>query len=1784
MPGKQSEQTQSSGENTAQRKLTAQSIATKFLEIGKKEKLLSFLNHYFKYRMALIDGYLVSRTNENKLATLNNFNNFIKPLYQQLCNEFKDLERLVPDSESRNLEFTKIMNEEMQQNGDLQKYAYAADKALRNFSLFQQCHRRIMDSTLSTIEQINEFMDQPLNGSLDISADNRSEPEESHQSFALANFNPDEINQIKGLINGQSTTTEPFAKIRAIDPNQPLYKTMRFSLEEARLLKKFLDHQNKKNLSAKLQANFDEYLKRAHQHTNLAMQVEHEGDWEQALALYKKALIGYRKVFNIKNDNVKQCMPENGEPIRLSSSQATDPNRTPTHHSVSLILALENIADCIAKHSPKDRPKAVEYYNEAIDLMRSIFITASLEKKRRAERSQQQGVQSGGAAAATQSSPFIFNVPNMCDSIDLARLIWRQAHLLLSLNRETEAVAQFRSALEMMRREYQRLGRRHDDELAQLFSDTGSALELVGQKKDAVNSHKEALDIRRKTVINASVISLALDVCNYGSSFKSAGFNKKQADMFRSISDQDITRFWLWTGREKGQEIMPFIMPLLSNNETGLQESLCFAPTDRYRNFALADFNSDEINQIKELVRSQNGVIDASLAQNKVIDASLKSLFAKINSTHQNMEFGSQEVKLLKQFLVKQNKEDFSEKLHAYSFSDPRLIEIARSESDLLLNAVEDKAAARNRNAEQFHRSSRCERQHSDKIVEHLRLQDWLETVEGAVPNTWARIKTIDALTPYHDVKTVLAAALPPSKTHVTVGGVTYDASMPVTLDSSNRKGFALSEFAPQDIETLRSIITTDIASLSNELKEIFQQDQWNSNYKSIEFTTQQVNELEAFLIKKTQKNLRAKLLLNPDPAFTNLALFILHTGISVCAAGFSNNGIEYIETALSILRRETHNQGYLLAYALTNGAISCMKGRNYSHALDLLLEAQRAIDRMPPNMNQHDMNKCYAHINIAMIQQNCGDIEKALVSITAADRICDNLINANFNPCVTDDVKGHVHTQRAFAHWRSKDYDTAISEFRRAYEIRQKQFRLDASTQPQQQNNTGNDDDPTPAVRPPHPHVMNAMSNLAVALLNKENNTASWPEALRLLECAHDMAKNIKEINGGAVLDAIKNNLAFARTKLGVNNSGNDQNTQANQPESQIMGDLVWLPLNSLHQMLIPNHEGKPQWLEPTSIDTSTNPNAGAAASANPSNRKNKTEPLFPLGSEDVVVHRRLDPPYEIFARYSVRRQYKAKAKRMIDHTHAASRHPNILIALLAVKHHNGTIDVDVEYCDGGTLGAFIPWFHPEHRPFAAMSIVKQVLMSLQYNMLVVSDKVHHNLCPRYIYLKRDGCVKTDIPDLWDLESLHHSWAYFSRLPYTAPELRRSPRDYSKSDEKADVWAIGVLIFAIMIGRTLQPRQKALRFGEPAPGLTPGLTATEHQALLNEEQAAYEADLAHFDGFIFVPEEQRNTVWAKWIPDPFLRFMAIRCLDPNPSKRISIGEAHALCILSGGVTQEAHEWIAKGAPPLEQPADVHAAVAHTAKVFAAQFTSVAQPGSAQAVPAGAAAASTSNDHAQNPPITPESLISSVTKVPLLEAGANIVARPMVPMAPNGDMCPHPLSLDILAFEDLGEAGLVPGPRLAERLARKPLAPLPGDSLDTMLTARDSDSLKELVKALKKEHLAWKASRDKQLLKSLIDKLMREVMRRRAIPAWTNLKFAVAYARETRLSDNEKQLRQAAAITLTSNNPPPAPLVAPGSAAAATGMFSPQQQHSTGAPNGNNSAEANNGNQQNKGP
>jgi len=108
---------------------------------------------------------------------------------------------------------------------------------------------------------------------------------------------------------------------------------------------------------------------------------------------------------------------------------------------------------------------------------------------------------------------------------------------------------------------------------------------------------------------------------------------------------------------------------------------------------------------------------------------------------------------------------------------------------------------------------------------------------------------------------------------------------------------FALSKFSSQEIQTLEGIINTNKAALPMELKEIFLKDQWDNDYRSIKFTTQQFDKLKTFLNQNNQRDLSAKLLTKPiEPldlaAVALLAKFIVLNNENVTFVKFSSNKV----------------------------------------------------------------------------------------------------------------------------------------------------------------------------------------------------------------------------------------------------------------------------------------------------------------------------------------------------------------------------------------------------------------------------------------------------------------------------------------------------------------------------------------------------------------------------------------------------------------------------------------------------------------------------------------------------------------------------------------------------------------------------------------------------------------------------------------------------------------------------------------------------------------------------
>jgi serine/threonine protein kinase len=272
-------------------------------------------------------------------------------------------------------------------------------------------------------------------------------------------------------------------------------------------------------------------------------------------------------------------------------------------------------------------------------------------------------------------------------------------------------------------------------------------------------------------------------------------------------------------------------------------------------------------------------------------------------------------------------------------------------------------------------------------------------------------------------------------------------------------------------------------------------------------------------------------------------------------------------------------------------------------------------------------------------------------------------------------------------------------------------------------------------------------------------------------------------------------------------------------------------------------------------------------------------------LGTNVIVLRRTIDP-YRIFVRYIFPRALKPKAQKYLDHTSLADQHPNLLMSLLAVKHRNGSVDVDTEFADAITLMAFISKFSKEHRLIVAMSVAQQLFMGLYYRE-AVHGQVHRHISPRYVLLQHNGCAKLDVFDAFERDDIENNQDYFLTLPYTAPECRANVDAFLKGDSRADVWSVGMLILAILQGKTYQPHQKAQRLGD-----TVALETSDDRKAYRLERAEIEDD------------DTRATL-IQAIPDAGLRYLVGRCLVKEKAQRATPLEAYVFTILLGGAAAD---------------------------------------------------------------------------------------------------------------------------------------------------------------------------------------------------------------------------------------------------------------------------------------
>lgn len=158
----------------------------------------------------------------------------------------------------------------------------------------------------------------------------------------------------------------------------------------------------------------------------------------------------------------------------------------------------------------------------------------------------------------------------------------------------------------------------------------------------------------------------------------------------------------------------------------------------------------------------------------------------------------------------------------------------------------------------------------------------------------------------------------------------------------------------------------------------------------------------------------------------------------------------------------------------------------------------------------------------------------------------------------------------------------------------------------------------------------------------------------------------------------------------------------------------------------------------------------------------------------------------------------------RAVEATRVGSHHPNAAIPLLAIKHQNGDVDVDVEFADAGSIAMYIKLIREKfteldneikkaikendsvtlnrllyekrdaklHQIQMAKSVARQLLEYCFY-LDSVLDRTHKNLNPQTVLLRRDGCLKTTFFNYLDKNYIKANRFHFLEFnAYVAPEV----------------------------------------------------------------------------------------------------------------------------------------------------------------------------------------------------------------------------------------------------------------------------------------------------------------------------------------------------------------------------------------------------------------------------
>lgn len=152
-----------------------------------------------------------------------------------------------------------------------------------------------------------------------------------------------------------------------------------------------------------------------------------------------------------------------------------------------------------------------------------------------------------------------------------------------------------------------------------------------------------------------------------------------------------------------------------------------------------------------------------------------------------------------------------------------------------------------------------------------------------------------------------------------------------------------------------------------------------------------------------------------------------------------------------------------------------------------------------------------------------------------------------------------------------------------------------------------------------------------------------------------------------------------------------------------------------------------------------------------------------------------------DMYCSYVLTLQEAAFGQQLVQQYRTDSRHPGSVVVVCAIKHSDGIVEVETEYCDVGPVERLYQYIdkpnNRHHALIVAKAVVRQVLLALQ-TFNVVHSKVHRAVSSRTVLVRRDGCVKLGIFDAITREDFNTSNSYANKFltsPFCAPECRPS-------------------------------------------------------------------------------------------------------------------------------------------------------------------------------------------------------------------------------------------------------------------------------------------------------------------------------------------------------------------------------------------------------------------------